>query len=109
MYHFSRAIYRELAPLVVEDERDRTRNPPKQLVLDACEYTIRRVVYDRGSIANPARFLFGQIRGYFRLRDLPRVWRIIQRDIGVALETIDRLPQGRQGRRTDGADVTSAA
>ena len=34
MYRFSRSIYREIAPAVVEDERDATGCRNKQLVLD---------------------------------------------------------------------------
>ena len=47
MYRFSRSIYRELAPAVVEDELDPTGCRNKQQVLDACEGTIRRLTYDR--------------------------------------------------------------
>ena len=37
MYRFSRSIYRELAPRVMEDDRDETGCRNKQQVLDACE------------------------------------------------------------------------
>ena len=46
MYRFSRSIYREVAPYVVEDDRDPTGCRNKQSVLDACEAAIRRLAYD---------------------------------------------------------------
>ena len=58
MYRFSRSIYRELAPRVVEDEWDPTGCENKQKVLEACEGAIRRLTYDRRYFARPARTLF---------------------------------------------------
>ena len=67
MYRFSRSIYRELSPRVVEDEWDPTESANKQKVLDACEGAIRRLTYDRRYFAKPARTLFNDVRPYFAM------------------------------------------
>jgi hypothetical protein len=94
MYRFSRSIYRELAPRVVEDESDRTGCRNKQLVLDACEGAIRRLTYDRRYFARPARSLFKEVRPYFRMQDQLVAWRVVETNIGLALEFLARLPEG---------------
>jgi len=94
MYRFSRSIYRELAPLVVEDEWDPTGCRNKQTVLDACEEAIRRLTYDRRYFARPARSLFNQVRPYFSMGDQLYVWRVVDGNIKLALEYLSRLPEG---------------
>ena len=61
MYRFSRSIYRELSPRVIEDDRDPTGCENKQKVLDACEGAIRRLACDRRYFARPARSLFSRV------------------------------------------------
>jgi len=94
MYRFSRSIYRELAPRVVEDEWDPTQCANKQKVLDACEGAICRLTYDRRYFARPARTLFNDVRAHFKMGDQLFVWTVIQRNIGLALEFLSRLPEG---------------
>ena len=94
MYRFSRSIYREIAPAVVEVEHDPTGCRNKQLVLDACEETIRRLTTDRRYFARPARSLFSQVRAHFAIGDQLRVWRVIDTNIKLALEFLERLPEG---------------
>ena len=94
MYRFSRSIYREIAPAVIEDERDPTGCHNKQLVLDACEDVIRRLTYDRRYFGRPARTLFSEVRMHFAINDQLRVWRVIERNINLALERLERLPEG---------------
>ena len=94
MYRFSRSIYREVAPLVVEDWRDPTGCRNKQKVLDCCESAIRRLTYDRRYFARPARSLFNDIRAYFPIHEQLRVWRVVELNIGLALEYLSRLPEG---------------
>jgi hypothetical protein len=94
MYRFSRSIYRELAPRVVEDEWDVTGCRNKQKVLDACEAAIRRLTYDRRYFARPARSLFNEVRPHFSLNDQLLVWQVVQRNIDLALEHLSRLPEG---------------
>jgi hypothetical protein len=94
MYRFSRSIYRELAPAVIEDPRDPTGCHNKQLVLDACESTIKRLTLDRRYFARPARTLFTEVRMHFSLADQLRVWRVIECNIALAIEFLQRLPDG---------------
>jgi hypothetical protein len=94
MYRFSRSIYRELAPRVIEDSVDETGCRNKQQVLDACEGVIRRLTYDRRYFARPARSLFNEIRVHFAMTDQLLVWRVVERNIELALEFLARLPEG---------------
>ena len=94
MYRFSRSIYREIASAVVEDDRDLTGCRNKQVVLDACEETIRRLTYDRRYFARPARSLFNQVRVHFLIGDQLRVWMVIDRNLKLAVEFLERMPEG---------------
>jgi hypothetical protein len=94
MYRFSRSIYRELAPAVIEDESDPTGCRNKQSVLDSCEEVIRRLAVDRRYFARPARRLFGDVRMHFAMADQARVWMVIERNINLALDYLDRMPEG---------------
>jgi hypothetical protein len=94
MYRFSRSIYRELAGSVVEDERDPTDCRNKQHVLDACEEVIRRLACDGRYFARPARTLFNEVRMYFAIGDQLRVWRVIDRNISLAVLFLEQLPEG---------------
>ncbi len=93
MYRFSRSIYRELAPRVVEDPRDPTGCANKQRVLDSCETAIRRLAYDGRYFARPARSLFNEVRVHFAIRDQERVWMVIERNLSLANECLERLPE----------------
>ena len=94
MYRFSRSIYRELAPRVVEDESDPTGCRNKQKVLDSCEGAIRRLTYDRRYFARPARSLFKEVRPYFTMKDQLFAWKVVESNISLALEFLARLPEG---------------
>ena len=94
MYQFSRSIYRELGPAVIEDPRDPTGCRNKQLVLDACEATIKRLMLDRRYFARPARTLFSEVRTHFAMADQLRVWKVIECNIALAIEFLDKLPEG---------------
>jgi hypothetical protein len=100
MYQFSRSIYRELAPRVVEDEWDATGCRNKQRVLDACEGAIRRLAYDRRYFARPARSLFNEIRPHFSINDQLYAWKVVEANINLAHEYLSRLPEdlGLDGR-----------
>jgi hypothetical protein len=91
MYRFSRSIYRELAPRVVEDQEDPTGCANKQRVLDACESALRRLATDRRYFAKPTRTLFTEVRPYFSLNDQLRVYKIIEAYMGLAGEYLDSL------------------
>jgi hypothetical protein len=94
MYRFSRSIYRELAPRVVEDDRDRTGCHHKQKVLEACESAIRRLACDRRYFARPARTLFNDVRIYFSMQDQLYVWHVIDSNMRLATAFLEQLPEG---------------
>jgi hypothetical protein len=92
MYRFSRSIYREVAPYVIEDDRSNgTTN--RQRVLDACEAAMRRLAFDRRYFARPARSLFGEVRTYFPIQEQLRVYRVVERNVQLAIEHLERLPE----------------
>jgi hypothetical protein len=93
MYRFSRSIYRELAPRVVEDSRDDTGCGNRQKVLEATEAAIRRISTDRRYFARPARSLFNEVRTYFSMSDQLFVWNVIDTNISLALELLDTAPE----------------
>jgi hypothetical protein len=129
MYRFSRSIYRDLAPYVIDDPHNGHRNGHAdgpvnghghangaelnangvvkreaaarggnhQRLLDACEATMRRLAYDRRYFAHPARSLFGEVRMLFPIQEQDRVFRVIDRNIKLALEHLARLPEGGIG------------
>ncbi len=92
MYQFSRSIYRELAPRVIEDPEDPTGCSNKQRVLDACEGTMQRLAQDRRYFAKPTRTLFTEVRPYFSINDQLRVHKVIEAYLGVATDYLDSLP-----------------
>lgn len=91
MYQFSRSIYRELSPYVVE-KRYPAGQTNRQKVLEASEATIRRLALDRRYFARPARTLFNDIRVYFPINEQRRVYRVIERNLSLAAEFLDRVP-----------------
>jgi hypothetical protein len=94
MYRFSRSIYRELAPRVIENDHDGTGADARQRLLDSCEATIRRLTTDGRYFARPSRALFNEVRTLFPIADQVRVWTVIERNINLALEHLARLPEG---------------
>lgn len=92
MYQFSRSIYRELAPRVVEDDRDPTGCRHKQVVLDACETAIRRMAYDGRYFAHPARWLFNEVRPYLRMIDQLRAWEVVEANMNLAAKFLAQYP-----------------
>jgi hypothetical protein len=89
MYRFSRSIYRELAPRVDEVAGD----PSARLqLLEACEETIRRLACDRRYFARPARSLFSTVRTHFPLSEQLYVYMVIERNINLAIDFLEKLP-----------------
>ena len=66
-------------------------------VLERCELVLRRMVSEP-DFANPARFLFREIRGHFGLSEQLWVRRVVDFHLGVAQKLIGRLPpeEGRE-------------
>jgi hypothetical protein len=94
MYRFSRSIYRELAPRVIEEDHQGNGDDARQRLLDACEATIRRLTVDGRYFARPAKSLFNEVRTLFPMSEQLRAWRVIERNIELALEHLARLPEG---------------
>jgi len=90
MYQFSRAIYRELSPLI--DTKPGARDG-HAAVLHACESTIERLATDRHYFARPARTLFTDIRANFPIGVQERVWSVVAAYVAAAQEWLARQPQ----------------
>ena len=122
MYRFSRSIYRDLAPYVIENPVSALSNghatangngnghavgngngngparghaiDNRKRLLDACEAAMRRLVSDGRYFAHPARSLFSEVRMYFPIREQNRVLSVIDRNIKLAIEHLAQLPEG---------------
>jgi len=92
MYQFSRAIYRELAPLV-HDHAGGDARAAHTAVLEACEASMNRMATDRHYFARPARTLFNDIRVHFPMAAQARVWLVVQRYVACADEFVARQPK----------------
>ena len=92
MYQFSRGIYRELAPEIVEDHACGWPANHER-VLRACEAAVERLATDRHYFARPARTLFHDIRAYFPMSMQPRVLRVIERYLACADAFLLSQPQ----------------
>jgi hypothetical protein len=92
MYHFSRAIYRELAPYVLREKLSSQCESNQQRVLRECEAAIERLVIDHRHFARPASTLFASVRVYFSMRDLSLVYKIIERNVEAARAFLAELP-----------------
>ena len=92
MYRFSRAIYRELAGAIVENQPHRGPRTNHEQVLRACEAAVERLATDRHYFAHPARTLFKDIRTCFPLHAQARVLRVIERYLDYADEFLRNQP-----------------
>jgi hypothetical protein len=90
MYCFSRSIYRELAPYIVEDRPGTTNN--HELVLRACEAAVRRLATDWHYFAKPSKTLFNDIRIYFPMSAQHRVYRVVDRYMTFAKDYFSSRP-----------------
>ena len=90
MYRFSRSIYRELSPRIVDE--DLGSSTARHQVLEACEATMRRLACDRRYFARPARTLFTEIRDHFPLAEQVYVYRVVERNVELAQEFLEQLP-----------------
>ena len=93
MYQFSRAIYRELAPILREPPPGVEPDAYQVAVLRACERTITRMATDILHFARPAKSLFCDIRTYFPMAAQPRVLMIVERYIAVAQQYLETHPE----------------
>jgi hypothetical protein len=90
MYRFSRSIYRELAPRVIDSEQGTSAS--RQQLLRACEATVERLATDRRYFARPARSLFSEVRMHFAISDQFHVYKVIERNLALAVEYLERMP-----------------
>ena len=102
MYHFSRSIYRELAPEVHEDRFARNGSNRARF-LEACEAAVERLATDRHYFARPGRTLFQDVRTYFPMGSQLRAYRVIERHMELATEYVDRA--ARAGITLDGTPL----
>src|SRR5437899_12564343 len=93
MYRFSRAIYRELASEIIEDQPELGPTTNHERVLHACERAVERLAFDRHYFARPARTLFTDIRAYFPVSAQERVLRVIERYVTCADEFLAKQPK----------------
>jgi hypothetical protein len=93
VYRFSRSIYRELAPYVQPDSCSGVSTADaKHHLLEASEATMRRLASDRKYFARPARTLFCDVRAHFKLDEQPRVYRVIDTYVKLAIEHLEQMP-----------------
>jgi hypothetical protein len=90
MYRFSRSIYRELAPRVIEETPDDQHR--RQQLLEACEATMRRLACDRRYFARPARSLFNEVRIHFSISEQLYVYKVVERNVSLAIDFLEKLP-----------------
>jgi hypothetical protein len=92
MYQFSRALYRDLCPYVLEERPSAQRDSNRTLVLHECESAIERLMTDRRYFARPARTLFNNLRPFFAIGDLPRVYMAVERHVNMAQRFLAMVP-----------------
>lgn len=92
MYQFSRAIYRELAPKILQPPLGAPASAGHAAVLAACEQVITRLAIDRHYFARPARALFCDIRSHFPMSAQAEVHRVVTRYVGLAQQYLDEHP-----------------
>jgi hypothetical protein len=92
VFHFSRSLYRELAPLVSEERVCPTGASNHERVLESCEAAIRRLAVDRHYFARPSRTLFQDVRIFFPICAQERVWHVVDRHMTQASELFAAEP-----------------
>ena len=93
MYRFSRAIYRELAHEILDEEigpDDGFTNHER--VLRSCEAAVLRLATDRHYFARPTKTLFNDIRVYFPMTAQHRVYRVVDHYLRLCLLWLNSQP-----------------
>ncbi len=88
MYQFSRAIYRDLLPYMVDRRGDQSH----RRVLEACEQTMDRLLADRWHFARPSKVLFAEIRNHIPMEGQQRALEIVDRNIRMAIRFLETAP-----------------
>jgi hypothetical protein len=99
MYELSRALYRELRPLLAVDRRCPGR--VERLLLEACEQTVEGIAGGLNYFPTPAAHLFADVRFLFPVREQARARAIIGGRVAKAQESLSELQaiEGMNGRR----------
>lgn len=92
MYQFSRAIYRELAPRILEPPPGTPVTRNHAAVLRACEEAVTRLATDRHYFARPSRTLFCNIRTYFPMWAQGQVHSVVTRYMTYAQQFLIEHP-----------------
>ena len=92
VYHFSRAIYRELEAQILEDHPAQAGPTNHERVLRSCEAAVYRLATDMHYFARPTKTLFNDIRIYFPMASQRRVYCVVDRYLKLAREFIVSQP-----------------
>lgn len=88
MYRYSRAIYRDLHPHLLENQLRPELG--QRLLLSACERTVERLARDHRRFPRPAAALFADVRALFPVSRQLMVYDIIEAHMNAALEYLDQ-------------------
>ena len=99
MYQFSRAVFRELSPLLGTDPHGCQLENRREL-LDSCEAAFSRLAADRHYFARPTRTLFNDVRTLFPMNRQMAVYRVIDRYMHVAADYV--VQREHEGLSVDG-------
>ena len=102
MYQFSRAVYRELGPLV-EFEPHGCDREHRRAVLESCERAFTRLANDRHYFARPTRSLFNDVRVHFPMNRQMEVYRVIDALHAHRAEYV--VQREREGLSIDGSPL----
>ena len=93
MYQFSRSIYRELAPYIIDDGQPLCGSSSNhKAVLRSCEAAVLRLATDRHYFARPAKTLFNDIRIHFPMSAQHLVFRVVDRHLALARQWFETQP-----------------
>jgi hypothetical protein len=92
MKHFSRDLYRALAPAIQQTGKPEVDARARKAVLAECEFVMRRMV-NEPHFADPAGSLFRSVRVYFALHHQRAVRRTIDRYVEAFLEKVRYDPE----------------
>lgn len=87
MYRYSRAMYRDLNPHLLEGQSRPELG--QRLLLSACERNIERLARDHRRFARPAASLFADVRALFPVSRQLLVYDIIEAHMTAAIEFLD--------------------
>lgn len=87
MYRYSRAMYRDLTPYLLQDQLRPELG--QRLLLSACERNIERLARDHRRFARPAASLFADVRALFPVSRQLLVYDIIEAHMSAAMDFLD--------------------